>query len=150
MHRAREQGLDGLVATVDRDRSPGRDRLGSLDAARKEDRQARPPLPTAIGCADPHAEAWLLDDPRAVRDALRLEASTPVPNARKVDDPKQALNDLHSGSPRARDLRLLVLAEIAAKLDPARCSHRAETGFGRFVEDIRREIGPLARTPSGA
>ncbi len=148
IQRVRADALAGVVATVDRDRSPGRDRLRSLEAARTKDREVHPPLPTAIGCADPHAEAWLLADAVAVREAMRLEGNHPVPNVRKVADPKRALNDLHAASPRAQDPALQILADIARGLDPGRCSHRAETGFDRFVGEVRREIGPLLRAPS--
>jgi hypothetical protein len=143
---AREQGLDGVVATVDQDRSRGKERLRSLEAARTKDREAAAPMPTALGCADPHAEAWLLDDAVAVREALRLERDTPIPTVRKVQSPKNEIAALHARSPRNSDPIRAILVEIARKLDPDRCQHARETGFAHFTKEVKTEIAPLARS----
>lgn len=89
---ARDNGLEGVVATIDQDKSPGRERLKSMRAARTKDRETPPPLPTALGCADPHAEAWLLDDAVAVRTVLQLEPVSVIPNVRKVACESQERN----------------------------------------------------------
>jgi hypothetical protein len=140
---ARDQDLQGLVATVDQDKSPGRDRLRSLERARVRDRETSPPLPTALGCADPHAEAWLLDDPVAVRTVLGLDPNVEIPTVRRVRSPKDELSRLHSRSPRADEPTRSILVEIAQALDPIRCQHSDETGFARFVDEVRDEIGPV-------
>ena len=145
IRQARDSGLDGLVATVDRDTSRHRDRIRELEAVRTKDRQTRPPLPTAVGCADPHAEAWLLDDPVAVRTALRLERDTPIPTIRQVDSPKAELHRLQLTSSRCDDLATDIVVDIARALSVERCQHARETGFAHFVDDVRHEIGPLAR-----
>ena len=142
---AAQRGLDGVVATVDRDKSHGRDRLRELEAGRDRHREKAPPLPTALGVADPHAEAWLLDDPVAVRTTLRLAPDTDMPNVRRIDSPKDELTRLHQSSPRADEPIRALLAEIAEAVEPTRCQHPRETGFGHFAEDVRHEIGPLAQ-----
>lgn len=140
---AREEGLAGVVATIDQDKTRGRDRLRQMIAARTHDRETAAPLPTAVGCAKPHAEAWLLDDPVAVRTVLALAANEPVPNVRRVASPKNELTGLHSMSPRAAEPIRGILVEIAQALDITRCQHAHETGFHDFVEDVRDEIVPL-------
>jgi hypothetical protein len=141
--QARQDGLEGVVATVDRDKSRGRDRLRDLQAGRAKDREKHPPLPTALGLADPHAEAWLLDDPVAVRSALRVEVE--IPTVRRVDSPKDEIGRLHQASPRCDEPIRIMLIEIAQALSVARCQHGRETGFSQFAQDVHDEIGPLAR-----
>jgi hypothetical protein len=143
--QARQDGLDGVVATVDRDTSPGRDRLHDLQAGRTRDREKHAPLLTALGVADPHAEAWLLDDPVAVRTALRLPPDLHIPTARQVESPKSEIGRLHRTSSRSDEPIRTLLIEIAQSLSVDRCQHGGETGFTRFVEDVRHEIGPLTR-----
>jgi hypothetical protein len=124
--QARDREVAGLVATLDADRAPQRQRLGELRKARDEDRENSPPLPTALGEAVPHSEAWLLDDPVAVRNALGLSAETPVPTVRQTDSPKESLNDLINQSKSVEELTVLdVLQQIASELLPARCRHDA-------------------------
>ena len=143
IRQARDEGLQGVVATVDRDKSSGQDRLRELKAGRATDRETAPPLPTALGCANPHAEAWLLDDPVAVREVLELDADTVIPSARKAKSPKDALTGLITQSRRADASVRQILGEIAQRLDPVHCAHKDETGFAAFAEEIREEIGPL-------
>lgn len=143
--QARQEGLDGVVAAVDRDTSRGRDRLRELQAARDRDREKHAPLPTAVGVADPHAEAWLLDDPVAVRTTLRLPADALIPTVREVESPKNEIARLHRDSPRCDEPVRTILIETAQALSPDRCQHDRETGFAHFVADVRHEIGPLAR-----
>jgi hypothetical protein len=141
---ARHDGLDGVVATVDRDKSRRWDRLRDLETARRMDRETAAPLPTALGCAVPHAEAWLLDDALAVRRSLMLAAEAVIPNVSKVASPKSELSGLHSASPRAEEPIRSILVDIAQRLDPSHCQHADQTGFARFADGVRREIGPLA------
>lgn len=143
--QARQDGLDGVVATVDRDTSPARDRLRDLEAGRARDSEKHAPLPTALGVADPHAEAWLLDDPVAVRTTLRLPGNLQIPTVRQVDSPKSEIGRLHRTSPRSDEPIRAMLIEIAQTLSIDRCRHGRETGFSHFVEDVRHEIGPLTR-----
>jgi hypothetical protein len=144
IRKARQDGLQGVVATIDKDKSPGRDRLRDLEAGRTKDREQAAPLPTALGCADPHSEAWLLDDPVAVRETLRL-APDAIPSARKTGRPKDSLTELHTESPRAAEPIRTILVEIAQALVPRRCQHAKETGFARFEKEVEDEITPLAR-----
>ena len=57
-----------------------------LREARERDRMERPPFPTAFGEADPHGEAWLLDDPTAIRDALELDPEVEIPTLSKTGE----------------------------------------------------------------
>lgn len=143
--QARDRRVSGLVATVDRDLASRRQRLKELVDGRDAERQTPTPLvPTALGEANPHLEAWLLDDQVAVRRTLRLDGDHPLPNVRSVSSPKAELDDLHSRCSRCDEERLAILAEMAASVDHARCAHSGETGFKSFVEEVRTELGPLA------
>jgi len=137
---ARDNGADGLVACVDRDTAPRGERLAALRAARTVDRQTNPPYPTALGEANPHAEAWLLDDPPAVRDALALDADVRIPTIRQTNSPKQTLNELIKTSRRRSESPSVLLADIARLIEARRCMHAKETGFRAFVDDLRAEI----------
>ncbi len=143
LRQARDGDYHGVVATIDRDASRGRERFKSLVAGRARDREMQPPLPTALGCADPHAEAWLLDDPVAVRDVLGLPPAQEIPDVVRETDPKQALCELQAKSARAHDAPALICGEIAARLELSRCAHRRETGLQAFASDVEDELGPL-------
>jgi hypothetical protein len=143
MAQAREQKLDGVVATIDADNCEGGHGLKRLQTARDEDRQQMPLFPTAVGEAVPHLEAWLLDDPKSVREVLTLSGSKEIPNVRNVD-PKSSLNGLCEESERTESF-LELLSEFAASHDCERCNHRNETGLQAFVDDVRHELGPLTQ-----
>ena len=144
---ARSRRLDGVVATVDTDATKPRSRLAKLKKGRDLDREKAPPLPTALGEANPHGEAWLLDDPVAVRKALELPADVPIPTVPKSDGPKKALNKLMDQSPRETatgDRIQELLGAIAVNVTPNRCAHAQETGFDAFSKDVRDELGGIA------
>lgn len=102
-------------------------------------------MPAALGEARPHGEAWLLDDVEAVRQALKLETAENIPSRKKTSNPKQALEELISGSERGGDTRIDVLRDIAVALDPDRCKNRKTSGFDAFVKDVHAELDPLVR-----
>jgi len=138
---ARESGLDGVVAVVDRDRANKGERLAKLREGRELDRAklAAKQLPVVIGEANPHTEAWLLDDANAVRETLNLDQTVAVPSVRKCKDPKEELHQLIT--PRASgETELDVLSQIAGALDPQRCQHAKETGLEGFLKDVRAEL----------
>lgn len=137
---AQRKERDALVATLDADKTK-KDRLAAMIEGRTLHREKHPPLPTALGCAEPHCEAWLLDDPVAVRSALGLSTTAPVPNVRDVKEPKAALDKLIESSPREGD-HMDLLADIAAAIEAERCAHSKETGFARFKKDVEAEIKP--------
>ncbi len=140
---ARQAHFDGVVATVDADEPRRSEKLKQLKLAREADRSRAAPLPAALGEAIPHNEAWLLDDPVAVREGLRLPADTPIPNVRECADPKSRLEELHRQSPRAAEAPLDVWPHIAARVDAPRCNHKQETGFAAFIDEVNAELGPL-------
>lgn len=137
-----DRGLDGLVAVVDQDRAPARDRLRELAAARAEDR-ARISLPTALGEARPHGEAWLLDDSVAVRRALELPAHEPIPSVTKTRNPKKELESLLAKSPKSGIRPRVIYGDIAEHVDSSRCAHASETGFAEFAAEVEKEITPV-------
>lgn len=143
--QARDQELDGVVATVDSDRDKPKHRLSTLRAAREQDRQSLrvSPIPVALGEAVPHLEAWLLDDPKAIRTVLKFSGNRHVANVLQ-SDPKASLNELICESERTDEL-LIILKEIAVAVDVSRCSHAGDTGLDEFVQDLRIELGPTAR-----
>jgi hypothetical protein len=142
--QARDMNAAGLLAVVDQDKARGGGRLRSLRNARDADRIVHPPFPTALGEAKPHGEAWLLDDPHAIRQVLELDGGVDIPNVRRSRDPKEDLNELFRKSQRQGDDRMDLLKEIAQRIDVSRCQHGEETGFSDFVEEVRQELGPLA------
>ncbi len=142
LRQARDDGYAGVVATIDRDSSRGSERLRSLKRGLERDRFRQAPLPTALGCADPHAEAWLLDDPVAVREALGLPGSHAIPSVARESDPKRALQALHDASGSGASPSA-VCAAIAARLVLARCAQRRATGLASFATEVEVELGPL-------
>jgi hypothetical protein len=146
LRQARDIEAEGLVATVDADAEKKRGtRLRKMKEVRKKDRERAnlPVLPTALGEAVPHGEAWLLDDPVAVRRVLNLSEDERVPTIKRAKNPKKALHDLLAQSERAEDRPLAVWAEIAREVDPERCKHAKGTGFGAFINDVHEELDPL-------
>lgn len=141
---ARGEPVQGLVATVDTDKSRPGERLSKLREARAQDRESQGTFPTALGEAVPHGEAWLLDDPVAVRESLGLSSETEVPTVRRAKNPKGILHDLLAASPRVEERPLVVWADIARVLEAKRCTHAKTTGFHGFVEDVQKELGQLA------
>jgi hypothetical protein len=143
---ARAANADGVVACVDADKETRRERLKQMKVARQADRSERAGLPAALGEARPHNEAWLLDDPVAVREGLRLPQEHAVPNVAKCGSPKAMLEALHQESERTGERPIAVWAHIAARVDPARCAHRKKTGLQALVAEVQAELGPLFAT----
>jgi hypothetical protein len=143
LRSARSDRAEGVVACIDADRDRRRQRWRQMKKAREADRSQNPPLPTALGEAKPHNEAWLLDDAVAVREVLRLPSDTEVPNVQRCSSPKAALEDLHQRSERKDERPLSVWPEIAARVDTSRCTHKKRTGFEAFVREVESELGPL-------
>ncbi len=142
--QARDMKAAGLLAVVDQDKARGSGRLKSLREAREADRLVHPPFPTALGEAIPHGEAWLLDDPHAIRQVLEFDGGVDIPNVRRSRYPKETLNELFRKSRRRGDDWMDLLREIAQRIDVSRCQHGEETGFSDFAEEVRKELGPLA------
>ena len=142
VRQAKDQELVGLVATVDTDNDRTRERLKELREAREKERTKSLPFPVVLGQANPHGEAWLLDDPVAVRRAFGLPGNAPVTNVRQTKNAKEELEALKRLSGRAGDPVLEILADIAREVQPSRCVHAKETGFAEFVEDTKRELVP--------
>ena len=139
MLQARDAGDDGVVAWADED-THGKNSLRDLRAAREQDNRKHLPVPTASGFAVPHAEAWLLDDPVAIRDVLQVDAGA-IPTVRNSASPKTALDELHRNSPRAEEALMRLLPHLAAALEPARCQHGHETGWDGFQKDVHQQFG---------
>ena len=91
----------------------------------------------------PHADAWLLDDPEAIRRALELPHDVEIQTVRQTNNPKATLQALIELSENETEDLLLILAQIGRHVDPSRCQHAKETGFKKFADEVRRELGPL-------
>ena len=141
--QARNRKHDGLVAVVDADQRMRSKKIKDLIVARAEMRQSAPPFPTALGEAVPNGDAWLLDDPLAVCDALQLDRNTAIPVVTRVRDPKPELDGIIAQSSRAREDTLQVLAAIAGLVRTERYRHASVTGFEAFVKDVKAELSPL-------
>ncbi len=146
---ARDRGVAGVVATADCDRDTPREKLRDLIAARSRDRDLGHATPVALGEANPHLEAWLLDDPVAVRTVLGLAAATEIKSPSKVDSPKAELHSLHHTS-ECTLTEMEMLAAIAHGLELPRCNHSGSTGFADFNRDVKAELGPLCGKGSAA
>lgn len=135
--------LDGVIATTDRDKDKSQQKLKQLRRARDQHRNnpALPPMRIALGEAVPHAEAWLLDDVKAVRTALQLPNETPIPSVTRSNSayPKDELDSLCEDCPRS-EKAIELLAEIAELLDEGRCIHRKATGLADFLAEVRAEF----------
>lgn len=138
---AKEQGEQGVVATLDRDRAEPRAKLHELQSARNGLREQGHHIPVALGEANPHLEAWLIDEPTAVRAALQLEKSATVPNWRKSKYPKDELGLLLSQSTRSHERPSEVWPDIARAVVTDQMLHPQETGWQDFEADIRAEFG---------
>jgi hypothetical protein len=145
VRRAISHRKNGLVAVADRDKAAGRERLKELQRAREQERAKGTELPIALGEAVPHPDAWLLDDPVAVRQGLSLPADCAIPTVRKVASPKDTLNAPIAKNPDSDDT-MTSLSDIARHWRLDRCCHQKETGLAAFFEDVHRELGPLKTT----
>jgi hypothetical protein len=144
IRKARADGADAVVATVDTDASNRRAKLRELEEARRDDRSRAPSLPTAIGEANPHADAWLLADQVAMRRALGFDENTKIPNVDDCRDPRTAVDNLIEQSENfAGQKKSEILGAIARQVVPSRCGHQKETGFKTFADDVKSEFRSL-------
>lgn len=141
LRQARALRVPGLVATVDRDTDKPHRRLNELREGSSKDQEKNPPIPTALGEAVPHGEAWLLDDAVAVRAVLGLPSSAKSQAGGKVD-PKATLNGLISNSSFVSD-HMTALRDIARAVDVSRCKGAKKTGLAAFAKEVKSELGPL-------
>jgi hypothetical protein len=142
IRQALDRRAAGVVATCDADQYRSSAKLTELRDAREQDRARGTVIPTALGEAIPHLEAWLLDDPVAVRTALGLSSTTEISSPTKVRSPKDELNRLHDEYGCTTTI-LETLTHIAAALSVRHCNHASETGFEEFTADVAQELGPL-------
>jgi hypothetical protein len=140
---AQKRQAVSLVFVVDRDKAPKGERLRALREARDAERMENPPFPTALGEADPHGDAWLLDDPVAVRKALGIDNNVKIVTVRQTNSPKSVLDDLIRSSEHCDSDLMETLGKIAQLLSYGRCVHKHETGFERWVAEVQSELGPL-------
>jgi len=141
--QARDFGDDAVVAVIDQDMQPHSQGLRAMREARSKDRQSFAPLPTAVGEAIPHGEAWLLDDPHGVRLALRLASSETIASLSQCEYPKTEIDRLIDLSSFSDQDKLENLARIAREINPRRCQHPKVTGLHQFVEEVNEELKPF-------
>ena len=144
VRQAISRGQARVVATMDQDNSERREKLRELQAAREEDRRTGKILPTALGEAAPHFEAWLLDDAVAVREGLGLRGDAAVPSLKRIKQPKAELDAIFRREVtdwHGREAELM--AAIADKLEVSRCLHAKQTGLEAFVDDVVNELRQL-------
>jgi len=140
IRQAKDAQSAALVAVVDRDKASRREKLKDLIAVREQ----MVGFPVALGQADPHGEAWLLDDPVAVRRGLDLPGDTEIPNIRDVESPKDTIEELRKNSELSEEPILAVLQAITNHVDPSRFRHAKETGFEAFEKDVRHQLRSTA------
>ncbi len=101
-------------------------------------------MPTALGQAIPHGEAWLLDDAEAVKKVLGLAAMEKVPGVKNKRGAKALLEEMLARSPRKGERPTEVWRELAGTIREKRCRAPRATGFAAFAADLRREFSSLA------
>lgn len=136
--QARSRGLNGLVAVADQDKTSRNERRNALMEARQNLADEGYPLPVAVGVANPHVDAWLLDDAAAVRTGLNLPVESAIPSAGKMKYPKDNLDELIQQSDFEEVSK--ALESISAQVQEARCQNADKTGFRDFATDCRREL----------
>lgn len=134
-----------VVATVDTDSDPlgeKRKKLEGVLAAEEVVRDQK--VIVIVGEANPHAEAWLLADPQAIREALELHEDCPIPAIRASNYPKNDLNALRDQSRYHKEPLKDWLARVAGCVRSHRCTAKKDTGFDAFeshVQTARSQIG---------
>ncbi|MBL8880295.1 MAG: hypothetical protein JNG88_14370 [Phycisphaerales bacterium] len=143
--QAHKSGATAVAAVVDNDDSKGA-RLTALREARMLIEQNTVGPPMALGHADPHLEAWLLDDEKAVRTTLAFATNRAIRGVGSVKSPKEELNRLWEESPRRRDnpseSSIDMLAALSRELSIDRCNQSIRTGLQDFADEVRTRITP--------
>jgi hypothetical protein len=121
-----------VVLWADAD-AEGPERLRTLRDAVRADPTSTV-VPTVVGVPDPHAEAWLLDDPVAVRAVLQLQPEHPVPRAGPGS--KALLNKLSEQSQRGLN-GIPLMAALAETVKAERMLQPDATGFSAFEKSFQ-------------
>jgi hypothetical protein len=145
MLQVRRHGLQGLVGVVDSDSRHSGRHLPKLMKARTDARSTGDSTPVALGEAIPHLEAWLLDDPVAVRTALGFTSDVEIKSPTKINSPKEELQMLCSSCPMGQTA-IEILAQVASLLSMERCNHAQQTGFEKFAAEVEQELRPLCKS----
>lgn len=147
---AHRRGYSAAVIVVDRDTTPGHERLQKLREGR-DLAASRVPTPAAVGVAIEAMEAWLLADEVVLGSALEIK-----PNPPRGPDP-ETLSGAR-GSPDHPKARLAIfldqdtnehrpviekLEAIASELDPSEIEKRCKRGFKPFADEVRTRLLPL-------
>jgi hypothetical protein len=149
-------GAEAAVIVVDRDRTPGRERLGKLVAQReglRSDRERPLLVPISVGVAVETIEAWLLADEVVLCEVLGLphpaqpkgspEALDGTPG--QANHPKCVLNQHLSRDTHPGRHFLDQAMEIARHMDLEKVARVCPQGFAPFREDVISELGPHFR-----
>lgn len=136
---AEDEGAVGVVAVIDRDNGDGT-LLRRLKKSRDKEKRQNATYPIAVGEANPHLEAWLLDDSIAVRDALSLSTDVTVQGVLEADSPKNAIDSLIKSSASANEDRSAVLGSIAKHVEIKRFKQPKKTGFQAFQREVETEF----------
>lgn len=149
LRRAQLAEARAAVIVVDRDRTPGQERLHKLREGRSQAQTKGLTLPLAVGVAIETMEAWLLADEQAIVAALDcgpigrgVDPESLRGRPRQADHPKVMLqahveHDKHQ-RPALDCLR--AIAEVA-ELNVIR--DRCPSGFQPFYEEVRQFLAPL-------
>ncbi len=141
VRQAKDAGTQGVVAAIDKDKSQGR--LRALREQRDLE-QTHGAFPIAVAEAVPHSEAWLLDDPVAVRECLGLASDVEIPTVRQVKSAKEALEALRARGTKRDEPLLTIWAEVARNVSLERCAHAKETGFDGLVSEVTQQFREVA------
>lgn len=133
--------LQAVIAVVDQDKDNKGTRIVNLKEARDADRHHN--IPTSVGRAIPHGEAWLIDDHEAVKQGLGLPADAKIPSVNKTNNPKNALNEILQDLNDNMKSRKYAYESIAMNVQLPRCRFPEKTGFSGFVEDLETEFACL-------
>ncbi len=132
------RGDDGVAIVIDNDGAQPAERRGALQQGAD---LAEVPIPRALGLAIQEEEAWLLADEKVLMEALDLSGPVQTQSdPEEIENPKEALHALAGRKVRGADLE-----RIASVLDIERVERRCPKGFGKFAQDVRRDLGPVVQ-----
>ena len=136
------------IGLFDRDKNKRREGIREVKEALENVEGFNSLFHFAFGEADPHLEAWLLDDPVAIREALGLPPAVQIPSVDSVNDPKEEIEKLRKQGPEdVLEAEICkILEAIAGKLTPKRCTRAKQTGFAQFQKEVHQTFNRVKAT----
>jgi hypothetical protein len=137
-----------VVATVDTDSDKLGEKRRRLEATLASEEIVRQQqVIVIVGEANPHAEAWLLADPQAIREALDLDQDCSIPTIRASKYPKDDLDALCDQSRYHKEPLDYWLTRVARCVRGNRCTAKNQTGFDAFETHVQAALSRIGPCP---